>query len=234
MAIIQLTDIRKSYRLGPVDIEILKGITLQVDRGDMLSIVGSSGCGKSTLMNILGFLDIPSKGSYYFNDRDTTRYSEVELSHIRNREIGFVFQQFHLLSRLNALENVCLPLIYRGLSQQERMETARRMLARVGMEKHEKNRPSELSGGQQQRVAIARALAVKPSLILADEPTGALDTAIGQDIMNLFLELNREEGITIVIITHDPKIAKQCKNVARMNDGLLSDETSHRHMQASA
>jgi len=218
---LKLQNIHKSYHIGPVEVDVLKGINLGVSPGDFLSIVGSSGCGKSTLMNILGFLDVPTTGQYFFEDRETSSLDETDLSRIRNRKIGFVFQQFHLLPRLSALENVCLPLIYRGSDESERIRIAKTMLARVGMAEREKNRPGELSGGQQQRVAIARALAANPSLILADEPTGALDTKTGQDIMSLFLELNSNEAITIVVITHDPKIAEQCKRVVRMKDGRL-------------
>jgi len=221
---LSLKDIRKSYTIGPVAVEILKGVNLEVNRGDFISIVGSSGCGKSTLMNIIGFLDVPTKGTYFLEDKETSHLNEKELSVIRNRKIGFVFQQFHLLPKLSALDNVCLPLIYRDMKEAERTAAAQQMLARVGMDERGKHKPTELSGGQQQRVAIARALAANPSLILADEPTGALDTKTGQDIMSLFLELNEQEGITIVIITHDPKIAGQCKRAVRMKDGVLMHE----------
>ncbi len=220
---LELLDIRKSYMLGPVEVEILKGLNLEVPPGELVSIVGTSGCGKSTLMNIIGLLDTPTSGRYLMEGREISRLSDDELSGIRNSKIGFVFQSFHLLPRLSAVENVCMPLVYRGVPERERVEMARSMLARVGMGDREGHRPTELSGGQQQRVAIARALAGKPSLLLADEPTGALDTAVGQSIMDLFLELNAVESITTIIITHDPGIARQCKRVVKMRDGLLID-----------
>ncbi|MFW6323445.1 MAG: ABC transporter ATP-binding protein [Desulfovibrionales bacterium] len=220
---IALQDIRKSFQLGPMIVEVLKGVTLKVEEGELLSIIGSSGCGKSTLMNILGFLDLPTSGQYLFEDKPVKEFSDSELSSIRNKKIGFVFQQFHLLPRLTALENTCLPLVYRGVSEKRRKETARDMLARVGMADREDHRPSELSGGQQQRIAIARALSGSPSVILADEPTGALDTDTSGEIMNLFMELNTSERITTIIITHDPMIADQCHRVVRMHDGVLRE-----------
>ncbi len=220
----KLANIKKSYRLGPVEVNVLKGVNLTVEEGEMLSVVGTSGCGKSTLMNIMGFLDNPSSGYLYFEDKDASHLTDSQLSIIRNQKIGFVFQQFHLLSRLTALENVCLPLIYRGMDKLQRIRIARDMLAQVDMSGLKDHKPTELSGGQQQRVAIARALSGSPSLILADEPTGALDDKVGQDIMNLFLDLNRNHGNTIVIITHDPSIAKQCKRVVRMRDGMLYED----------
>jgi len=220
-AMLKLADIKKSYRFGPVEINVLKGINLTVEQGEMLSVVGASGCGKSTLMNIMGFLDSPSSGYLYFEDKDASRLTDRQLSMIRNQKVGFVFQQFHLLSQLTALENVCLPLIYGGMEKYQRIRIARDMLAQVDMSDLKDHKPTELSGGQQQRVAIARALSGSPSLILADEPTGALDTKAGQDIMNLFLDLNRRHGNTIIIITHDPNIAKHCKRAVRMRDGLL-------------
>lgn len=223
MELIRLTDVRKSFDLGAVRIEVLRGASLAVDQGEMAAVVGASGCGKSTLMNIIGLLDSPSQGSYVFQGRDVSAMTDRELSALRNRSIGFVFQQFHLLPRLTALENVCLPLVYRGTPEKERLAVARDMLARVGMADRQGHRPAQLSGGQQQRVAIARALAGRPSLILADEPTGALDTAVGQDIMNLFLELNRET-VTILVITHDPGVARQCPRQFRMLDGRVVGE----------
>lgn len=218
---INIEDVHKSYLLGSVEVEVLKGVNLNVDEGELVAILGSSGCGKSTLMNILGFLDQPSSGVYRFNDQLSDKLSDDELSAIRNKEIGFVFQQFHLLPKLTALDNVCLPLLYRGVPKNEREKLAEEMLTKVGMGERGGHRPNELSGGQQQRVAIARALCGGPSLILADEPTGALDTATGKEIMDLFLSLNDEEGITVVIITHDPGLAKRCKRSIRMRDGLL-------------
>ncbi|WP_321491443.1 ABC transporter ATP-binding protein [uncultured Desulfobacter sp.] len=221
---LKLADIKKSYRLGPVDVDVLKGVNLTVEPGDMLSVVGTSGCGKSTLMNIMGFLDSPSAGYVYFEDKDVSHLTDSQLSIIRNQKIGFVFQQFHLLWRLTALENVCLPLLYRGVDTRQRIRVARDMLAMVDMSDLGDRKPAELSSGQQQRVAIARALSGTPSLILADEPTGALDANVGQDIMNLFLDLNRNHGNTIVIVTHNPNIAKQCRRAVRMRDGMLYED----------
>lgn len=220
---LELTDIRKTYRLGPIEVEVLKELNLGVDHGEFVSIIGSSGCGKSTLMNIIGLLDKPTTGRHTMEGREIAHLSDDELSRIRNLRIGFVFQSFHLLPRLSALANVCIPLMYRGTPERERVGMARAMLNRVGMGDRESHRPTELSGGQQQRVAIARALVGKPSLLLADEPTGALDTEVGQSIMDLFLELNSTESITTVIITHDPGIARQCRRVVRMRDGRLID-----------
>ena len=172
-------------------------------------------------MNILGFLDTPDEGTYMFEGREMRDLSDVDLSTIRNSKIGFVFQQFFLLPKLSAVENVCLPLVYRGTAKKDREETALRMLDKVGMADRAGHKPTELSGGQQQRVAIARALASGPSLILADEPTGALDKNTSREIMDLFSELNREQGITIILITHDPEIARDCSRVLRMEDGLV-------------
>ncbi|WP_031385480.1 ABC transporter ATP-binding protein [Desulfonatronum thiodismutans] len=223
MSLFKLENIRKSFTLGPVQVEVLKGVDLEVGAGELLSIMGTSGCGKSTLMNVIGFLDQPTSGRYLLEGRETSSLSDRELSTIRNRKIGFVFQQFNLLGRLTALENVCLPLIYRGMAEREQRRIAREMLERVGMAERAGHKPTELSGGQQQRVAIARALAGSPSIILADEPTGALDTQVGQDIMNLFLELNATQKITTILITHDPHIAAQCRRVVRMKDGVIAE-----------
>lgn len=216
---IKLTDIRKSFYLGPVQVEILKGVNLEVQSSELLCIVGTSGCGKSTLMNILGFLDVPDSGLYLFEDREMRDLSDADLSEIRNRKIGFVFQQFFLLSRLSAIQNVALPLMYRGKSKKDRENIAMSMLEKVGMAERSAHKPTELSGGQQQRVAIARALAGGPSLILADEPTGALDKNTSREIMDLFWDLNKNQNMTILIITHDPEIAQECPRVLRMEDG---------------
>ena len=221
---LKLNDIKKTYTVGPTEIDILKGVNLDVADGELLSVMGASGCGKSTLMNIIGLLDKPTSGTYVIEGRPVSYDDDDALSSIRNRKIGFVFQQYHLLPRLTALENVGIPLIYRGESEDEIKRLSLEFLRRVDMHERAHHRPSELSGGQQQRVAIARALAGKPSLILADEPTGALDTYVGQEIMNLFRQLNSDEGMTIVIITHDPNIAKQCSRFVRMKDGLILDQ----------
>ncbi len=220
---IQIHDLRKSYHIGPLEMEILKGIDLTVEEGELLSIVGTSGCGKSTLMNIMGLLDVASSGSYLLEGRDVSQFSDREQSATRNQKIGFVFQHFYLLSRLTALDNVALPLIYRGAGEREQRQCSERMLEKVGMAHRQHHRPTELSGGEQQRVAIARAFVGNPSIIFADEPTGALDTKVGREIMDLFFTLNDEEDVTVVIITHDPGIARQCKRTVRMNDGLLED-----------
>ncbi len=220
-ALLELKDIRKSYRIGPIEVEVLKGVNLAIQAGELTAIVGQSGCGKSTLMNIIGLLDQPSSGLYAIDNREVRQVSDHELSRIRNQKIGFVFQAYYLLSRLSAEENVGIPLVYRGLKARGIRESSQAMLTRVGMLERSHHKPNELSGGQQQRVAIARALVGKPSLILADEPTGALDSATSREIMNLFIELNRTEGITIVIITHDNKLAAQCKRQIRMEDGQV-------------
>lgn len=216
-----IKDIRKSFMLGPVMVEVLKGVNLEVRPGELMSIVGSSGCGKSTLMNILGFLDVPSSGKYLFEGRDTGGMNDDELSAIRNEKVGFVFQQFNLLPRLSALQNVCLPLVYRGIKEKERRDMAREVLEQVGMAERMEHKPTELSGGQQQRVAIARAIVGNPSLLLADEPTGALDTQTSEEVTDLFFRLNEENHLTTVIITHDPSLAKKCKRMVRMRDGVI-------------
>ncbi len=216
-----LRDIRKSYRIGPTEVEVLKGVSLEIQQGELVSIMGQSGCGKSTLMNIIGLLDRPTSGSFMLDGAEVSYSDDDALSEIRNQRIGFVFQQYFLLSRLTALENVALPLVYRGDKDNNTLERCMELLKRVGMDDRAHHRPNELSGGQQQRVAIARALVGNPSLILADEPTGALDTNVGGEIMELFKTLNAEEGITVVIITHDPGIARQCKRVAVMKDGVI-------------
>jgi len=219
--VISLKEIHKSYKIGPVNVEILKGVNMTIKKGEMIAIVGQSGCGKSTLMNIIGLLDTPNSGTFRLEGRKVGELSDNELSEFRNKKIGFVFQQFNLLSRLTALQNVGLPLVYRGYPEKERNRLAKKMLDKVGMLKRAAHKPTELSGGQQQRVAIARALVGSPSIILADEPTGALDAQVGQEIMDLFIQLNQQDGITIFIITHDMAIAKQCNGFVRMKDGVV-------------
>ena len=219
---ITLENITKSYHLSETEVPILKGIDLEIAAGEYVSIMGSSGSGKSTLMNIIGCLDRPSNGVYRLESRDLTTLDNDELAYIRNRRIGFVFQQFNLLSRATALENVMLPMIYAGVPKAERRSRAEAALVKVGLGDRLSNRPSQLSGGQQQRVAIARALVNEPALLLADEPTGALDTQTSQDVMDLFNSLNQQD-ITIVIITHEPDIAAQTHRKIVLQDGLVVD-----------
>jgi putative ABC transport system ATP-binding protein len=219
--LLSLRDITKSYKVGPTELEVLKGITLTVEKGDLLAIIGPSGSGKSTLMNIIGLLDRPTAGSYIIDETPVSYDNDGVLSTIRNNKIGFVFQQYNLLPRLNALENVELPLVYRGTKERERKARARELLAKVQMDERAHHRPSELSGGQQQRVAVARALVGSPSIVLADEPTGALDQKVGHEIIALFQELNADEGITVVIITHDRAIAEQCARRVEIVDGRI-------------
>jgi len=221
---LKLIDIKKNYKVGPINVEVLKGVSMDVREGELISIMGSSGCGKSTLMNIIGLLDRPTSGEYTIDESAVADFNDDRLSDIRNRKIGFVFQSFYLLSRMTAVENVGIPLLYRRMKKTEIRSQCQEFLEKVGMHDRARHKPNELSGGQQQRVAIARALAGRPSIILADEPTGALDTQVGRDIMDLFIRLNDEEGITIIIITHDPGIARQCKRCISMKDGMLLED----------
>ena len=221
---LELIDIKKTYRIGPIDVDVLKGVSFKVDQGELVSIMGTSGCGKSTLMNIMGLLDRPTSGHYVLQGAEVAELSDDQRSDIRNRRIGFVFQSFHLLSRLSALENVGLPLLYRGMKSRDIQERSREFLRKVAMEDRALHKPNELSGGQQQRVAIARALAGTPAIILADEPTGALDTRVGRDILDLFLRVNEDEGMTVVLITHDPSIAAECRRCVHMEDGVILED----------
>ena len=217
---ITMDKITKTYQLGETSVPILKGIDLHINEGEYVSIMGASGSGKSTLMNIIGCLDRPTSGEYYLEDRDLTTLDKDELAYIRNQRIGFIFQQFNLLARSTALENVMLPMIYSGILKADRKERAAVALEQVGLTDRLFNRPSQLSGGQQQRVAIARALVNQPALLLADEPTGALDTQTSQDVIDLFQDLN-DRGITIVIITHDPEVATRTERKIRIQDGSI-------------
>ena len=225
-AMIWMEDIRKSYRLGEVDVPVLKGIDLTIEEGEYVSIMGASGSGKSTLMNIIGCLDRPSSGHYVLEGRNLTTLDNAGLAFIRNQRIGFVFQQFNLLTRSTALENVMLPMVYAGATRSQRRKQAAAALERVGLGDRMTNRPSQLSGGQQQRVAIARALVNRPALVLADEPTGALDTKTSAEVMSLLTELN-DQGITVVIVTHEHDIAAQTQRIIHVQDGLLQREEVH-------
>jgi putative ABC transport system ATP-binding protein len=220
--ILNMQDIVKCYYLGGEEQMVLNNINLKINEGEFISILGPSGSGKSTLMNIIGCLDVPTSGNYELGGEDVENLDEKELARIRNRDIGFVFQSFQLLPRLNALENVELPLIYAGVSPQERRQRATAMLDRVGLKDKMRNYPNQLSGGQMQRVAIARSVVTEQTILLADEPTGALDQKTGQQIMELFEELNRE-GRTIVMITHDINIAKHAKRIVNILDGELTE-----------
>jgi putative ABC transport system ATP-binding protein len=222
-ALMQLTGVTKTYDAGELAVQALCGIDLAVERGQMVAIIGPSGSGKSTLMHILGCLDAPSTGSYWLDDQDVSSLSSFQLAGIRNRKIGFVFQTFNLLPKASLLRNVELPLLYAGVGTALRRERAMAALKRVGLAERAKHRPAELSGGQRQRAAIARALVNEPSLILADEPTGNLDTKTGLEILGLFHEMHAR-GETIVIVTHDPRIAEQCQRLVRIVDGRIEDD----------
>ncbi len=217
---IQMQAITKTYQLGEVRVPVLKRIDLEIEHGQYVAIMGASGSGKSTLMNIIGCLDRPSTGSYVLEGTNLSAFSDDELAYVRNQRIGFVFQQFNLLSRSTALENVMLPMIYANVPKQKRRQQATQALIRVGLANFLSNRPNQLSGGQQQRVAIARALVNKPALVLADEPTGALDSETSREVMALLTELN-QQGITIVVVTHNPEVASKTKQVIRVQDGLI-------------
>lgn len=223
-SVLQLKNIYKSYLMGEDEQTVLKSVNLDIRKGEFVAVLGPSGSGKSTLMNIIGLLDEPTSGHYSLSGNKVDHLDERELAAVRNKEIGFIFQQFQLLQKLTALQNTELPLIYTGMPAKERRKRAEEMLARVGLAEKMQNRPNQLSGGQQQRVAIARALVTGPSILLADEPTGALDQKTGQQIMNLFQELH-EEGKTIIMITHDLEVAKNGSRIVRILDGELGEVT---------
>ncbi|HNP85070.1 MAG: ABC transporter ATP-binding protein [Chloroflexi bacterium SZAS-1] len=220
--VVRVEQLTKDFTTGETSFRALDDVSLEIHRGEMVAIMGPSGSGKSTLMTIIGLLDSPTSGSYYLDGQDVSQLSRVEQAHTRNAKIGFVFQNFNLLPRLSALKNVELPLVYGRMDARERERRARAALESVGLGDKLNNRPNELSGGQKQRVAVARSLVGVPSMILADEPTGALDTRTGSEIMNLFRTLNREQGLTIVIVTHDPEIGRQMDRVIGLRDGRLS------------
>jgi putative ABC transport system ATP-binding protein len=229
-SIIQLGNIQKSYYLGKQELKVLKGITLDIFKEEYVALMGPSGSGKSTLMNILGCLDSPTAGSYFLNGSDVSKMQDDDLAEVRNKEIGFVFQQFNLLPRLTAVENVALPLIYNGTPKKERTENALEMLDRVGLADRSHHKPNELSGGQNQRVAIARALVNNPSIILADEPTGNLDSKTSVEIMNIFDKI-QAEGNTVILVTHEEDIANYAHRIIRLRDGIIeSDEATEKRL----
>ena len=223
--IIKTENLTKVYEAGSQVVEALKGINLSVEKGEFVSIMGPSGSGKTTLMNIIGCLDSPSSGSYHLNNKSVSVLDDDDLARIRNKEIGFVFQSFHLLARNTAFENVMLPLKYAGMGKDEAIKRSNDVLDLVGLSSRSKHTPAELSGGQQQRVAIARALVNKPSILFADEPTGNLDSKTGQDVMSIFKDLN-EKGQTIILITHEDSVAQQSKRIITIMDGLIKSDIS--------
>lgn len=222
---LRLVDIKKHYNMGDGNIvKALDGVNIEINQGEFVCIIGPSGSGKSTMMNILGCLDVASEGKYFVDDVEISKFSEDQLASLRNDKIGFIFQGFNLLPRLTAFENVELPLIYQGKNAKERKEIVVKALEMVGMDDRKNHRPSELSGGQQQRVAIARALATHPKVILADEPTGNLDSKSGEDVMNILRRLNREQGVTIAVITHNVEIANLSERIVKIFDGKIVED----------
>ncbi len=226
--VIKLDNVWRIFQLGEVELTVLKGINLQVNAGDFMTIMGSSGSGKSTLMYILGSLDMPTKGKVFFEGKDVSSFSPDELSEIRGKKIGFVFQQFNLLHNLTALENVMLPMVFQGVSEEKRKERAEELLVSVNLGNRLNHRPGELSGGEQQRIAIARALSNDPDIIIADEPTGNLDSTTGKTIMEILTKLHQDKNKTMVVVTHDPKIANYSKNIVNIKDGQII----HNHLRA--
>ncbi len=229
--LIKLVSVWKTYRMGEVDVHALRDVSMEVGRGEFIAIMGASGSGKTTLMNILGCLDRPSSGSYWLDGEEVSRMSADKRALIRNRKIGFVFQNFNLLPRTSALENVAMPLSYTAshLTEREARRRAKEVLERVGLGDRLHHEPSQLSGGQQQRVAIARALVNKPPLLLADEPTGNLDSKTGEEVLELFQELNREDGVTVVVVTHDPHVASHAERVVYIHDGQIVKDLPRVH-----
>jgi putative ABC transport system ATP-binding protein len=221
-ALIKLENVWKIYQLGKVELEILKGISLEIALGNFVVILGPSGSGKSTLLHIIGLLDTPTKGKVFLRGRDTSGFSEDELAQIRGREIGFIFQQFNLLPNLTALENVMMPMVFQGVSERERIDRAEFLLESVGLKERILHRPFELSGGEQQRIAIARSLSNSPEVIVADEPTGNLDSTTGQKIMETLINLHEKERKTIIVVTHDPAIADYSEQIINIKDGQLA------------
>ncbi|HIJ90123.1 MAG: ABC transporter ATP-binding protein [Desulfobulbaceae bacterium] len=228
MDLITLRSIEKTYQMGDISVPVLKGISLSIRQGELVALTGSSGSGKSTLMNILGCLDHPTAGEYWLDGQEVSKLSADERALLRNRKLGFVFQSFNLLARTSAIENVAMPLSYsaENLSERQARERAAEMLVRVGLADRLEHHPSQLSGGQQQRVAIARALINRPPVLFADEPTGNLDSRTSEEVLQMFERLNTEDGITIIMVTHDPKVAGHAKRMIRMDDGVILDDAA--------
>ena len=224
--VIRLTDIVKNYKVGSQIVRALRSVSLQIDEGEYVAIMGASGSGKSTLMNVIGCLDTPTSGQYVLNGKNVSRLSDDELAEIRNAEIGFIFQTFNLLPRSNALENVMLPLVYAGIKKQERQARAEKMLDNVGLADRLEHRPNELSGGQRQRVAVARALINEPAILLADEPTGNLDSKTSEEIMQLFSEIHKQ-GNTLLVVTHEEDIARHAHRIIRLKDGQVESDVKN-------
>ena len=220
MTVVELENVKKNYSMGDAEVHALKGISFKVEQGEFISIMGPSGSGKSTCMNMIGCLDTPTSGIVKIDGKETSRMTETELAVLRNKTIGFVFQQYHLIPSMTVIENVMLPLKYKRTDRKDRLALAKAALEKVGLSERENHRPNELSGGQKQRVAIARAIIAEPKIILADEPTGALDTNTGIQVMDLFHEINKT-GTTIIIVTHDPRIGESTERVIKILDGLL-------------
>ncbi len=227
-SVIKMTNITKSYEMGTQVVHALRGVDVAIDEGELVAIMGPSGSGKSTLMNMIGCLDVPNSGVYQLDGIDVSTLNDDEQAKIRNKRIGFVFQQFNLLPRTSALKQVALPLMYAGYGRSDRYKRAKEALEKVGLGDRIDHRPDELSGGQQQRVAIARAIATNPSIILADEPTGALDTKTGEEILELFGEFN-QQGMTIIMVTHDPEVAKRAERIIWLRDGLVTENDAGHH-----
>ena len=233
MTLVELKDIRKSFSMGREEVEILHGISLSVEKGEFVAMMGPSGSGKSTTMNILGCLDKPTSGTYFLNGQNINDLESDELAVIRNRTIGFVFQGFNLLQKTSALENVELPLLYAGMQKKERRERAKEALIQMGLEDRLYHEPTQLSGGQQQRVAIARGIVNRAPILMADEPTGNLDSKTSDEIMGLFKKINEKEGTTILLVTHEPDVAAYAKRIVHFNDGMITSDEPNRMVKSA-